>query len=204
MARIDDYVAAKKIAVDKLATEPFGEILSRSGYRSDADQTFCIPFLNRIYTVSYPDFTFSDMVAVQSKVPIQEEVLVLHYLLANNPPQPTGNWVAYREIPGAGFYYSAFVKRAIDPLKKAFGQNTKAMDNAAAQLGATPVETGDAGFELAVMPLIPVQMIMWEGDEEFDPEANILFDQKIGNILSPEDIAWMAGMIVYRLMALCR
>ena len=112
--------------------------------------------------------------------------------------------MAYREIPGAGFYFSAFVKRAIDPLKKTFGQNTKALDSAAAQLGASPIETGDSGFELVTMPFVPVQMIMWEGDEEFEPEANILFDQKIGDILSPEDIAWLAGMIVYRLMALAR
>lgn len=204
MARIDDYVAAKKLAVEKLATEPFGEILSRSGYISDTANTFTIPFLNRTYSVSYPDFNFTDSAAADVKVPIQEEVLILHYLLAQDPPRPTGNWVTYREIPGAGFYFSAFVKRAIDPLKKAFGHNTKAIDRAAAQLGASPIELGDAGFELAVLPHTPVQMVMWEGDEEFEPEASILFDQKIGDILSPEDVAWLAGMIVYRLMALSR
>jgi hypothetical protein len=204
MARIDDYVAAKELAVKKLTTEPFGEILSRSGYSSDNEQTLTIPFLNRIYTVTYPDFNFTDNDNVNAKVPIQEEVLILHYLLAQNPAQPTGNWIAYREIPGANFYYSAFVKRAIDPLKATFGHNTKALDSAAAQLGASPIETGNAGFELMVMPYVPVQMIMWEGDEEFEPEANILFDQKIGEIFSPEDVAWLAGMIVYRLMTLSR
>ena len=34
--------------------------------------------------------------------------------------------------------------------------------------------------------------------------ANILFDKNIGRILSPEDVAWLAGMVVYRLMALAR
>ncbi|MEE4264173.1 MAG: DUF3786 domain-containing protein [Desulfobacteraceae bacterium] len=45
---------------------------------------------------------------------------------------------------------------------------------------------------------------MWEGDAEFPAEANILFDQTIGRILPPEDVAWLAGMVVYRLMALSR
>jgi hypothetical protein len=47
-------------------------------------------------------------------------------------------------------------------------------------------------------------MTVWEGDDEFEPEANIVFDRTIGGILSPEDIAWAAGMVVYRLMALSR
>jgi hypothetical protein len=49
-----------------------------------------------------------------------------------------------------------------------------------------------------------LQIILWEGDEEFSPEANILFYDTIGDILSPEDFAWLAGMLVYRLMALAR
>ena len=202
MARIDDYLAARKLAIAKVTATPFEEILSRSGYVSSSEQTFTIPFLNRTYHVTYPDFTFTDAENRDSEAPIQEQVLILHYLSSQSPPKPTGNWVAYREIPGAGFYFSAFVKRAIDPLKKTFGYKTKAIDSAAGQLKATPIEAGDAGFELFVMPLVPIRMIIWEGDEEFEPEANILFDQKIGKILSPEDIAWLAGMIVYRLMAL--
>jgi hypothetical protein len=202
MARIDDYLAARKLAIKKLAATPFEDILSWSGYLSPAKMTFTIPFLNRTYNVTYPDFSFTDVADSNSKVPILEQVLILHYLSSENPPKPTGNWVAYREIPGAGFYFSAFVKRAVDPLRKTFGSNTKALERTAAQLKATPIDTGDAGFELFVLPLVPVQMIIWEGDEDFDSEANILFDQKIGEILSPEDIAWLASMTVYRLMTL--
>ncbi|MBW2011870.1 MAG: DUF3786 domain-containing protein, partial [Deltaproteobacteria bacterium] len=53
-------------------------------------------------------------------------------------------------------------------------------------------------------PKVPLQLILWAGDDEFAPEANILFDDTVSKILSPEDAAWLAGMIVYRLMALSR
>ncbi len=204
MARVDDYVAAKKLAVEKLAAESFEEILGRSGYDAGAEGVMIIPFLNRSYEVSYPDFTFVDTADRDASIPIQEEVLILHYLTAQIIPSPAGSWVAYREIPGAGFYFSAFVKRAIDPLKKVFGSNTNALKTAAEKLCAEPIEAGDAGFQFRPMPKVPVQMILWEGDDEFAPEANILFDKNIGDILSAEDIAWLAGMIVYRLMALAR
>ena len=52
-----------------------------------------------------------------------------------------------------------------------------------------------------MFPRIGIQIILWEGDEEFPPEANILFDENIGELLSPEDIAMLSGMLTYRLVA---
>ena len=203
MPRIDDYFNAAKIAIEALDKESPKEILSRSGFEADAKGIF-VPFLNRIYRIAIPGFAFSDMAPELKDVPIQEQVLILHYLQAGGLQFPTGNWIAYREIQGASFYFSAFVKRAIDPLKNTFGSNIQGLVKAAERLGGQAIPAGDAGFEFRVLPRIPVQLILWEGDAEFPPEANILFDETIGDILSPEDVAWLAGMLVYRLMALSR
>lgn len=204
MARIDDYFNAKKIAVEKLAGVSITEIAACSGFETANNADFNIPFLNRTYQVSYPDFKFTDLADHAAEVPIQEQVLVLHYMGAMKSIVPAGKWIAYREIPGASFYFSAFVKRAIDPLKKMFGNNVAGLKNAAEKLHATPIDVGDAGFEFQVFPKIPLQMIVYEGDEDFAAEANILFDATAGEFLSPEDAAWLAGMVVYRLMALSR
>jgi hypothetical protein len=85
-----------------------------------------------------------------------------------------------------------------------FGPDVSLLVKAAEKLGGRAIDAGDAGFEFAVFPRVPIQLILWEGDEEFPPEANILFDDVIGELLSPEDIAWLAGMLVYRLMGLAR
>lgn len=205
MARIDDYTNAKKIAAESLAKESFEAILNTSGFESADNNYFRIPFLNRTYRVGFPDFAFQDESETEKEVPIQEQVLILHYLEGSpNVSKPAGNWIAYREIPGAAFYFSAFVKRATDPLKKVFGRNTAGLVKAAAHLNAKKIEAGDAGLEFKLFPKVPLQMILWEGDDEFEPEGNILFDESIGQILSPEDAAWLAGMVVYRLMALGR
>jgi hypothetical protein len=71
-------------------------------------------------------------------------------------------------------------------------------------LNGKQIASGDAGFEFLFFPKMPVQLIVWEGDEEFAPEASIVFDATIGRIFSPEDIAWLAGMVVYRLIALAK
>jgi hypothetical protein len=204
MPRIDDYIAARKIAIKLLSNEKFDVILERSGFEPANGGFFRIPFLNRIYQVGYPDFEFEDHSGTAQEIPIQEQILILHYMSAASPRRLSGNWVSYREIPGASFYFSAFVKRAIDPLKGVFGPNIPALSEAARQLNGTPIEPGDAGFEFNVLPNVPLQLILYEGDDEFPAEANILFDQTVGVILSPEDIAWLAGMLVYRLIAISK
>ncbi len=203
MPRIDDYYNAAKIAIETLTQGSPEEIIRRSGLNADVDGIL-VPFLNRTYCIGIPGFAFSDTASEPKDVPIQEQVLILHYLLAGSLQLPTGNWIAYREIQGASFYFSAFVKRAIDPLKKTFGSNIQGLVSVAERLGGQAIAAGDAGFEFRVLPRIPIQLILWEGDAEFPSEANILFDETIGDILSPEDVAWLAGMLVYRLMALSR
>lgn len=203
MARVDDYFNAKKIAVEELSKDTSDQIGKRSGFNISANGTLLIPFLNRVYSVNISDFEFKDEEDGEKEVPIQEQVLILHYLQADSYPV-SGKWVAYREIPGASFYFSAFTKRAIDPLKKVFGSNIDGFKKASNVMNGKPVDIGDAAFEFRVLPDIPLQLIIHEGDEEFPAEANILFDETIGKMLSPEDVAWLAGMQVYRLMALAR
>jgi len=202
--RIDDYINARKLAVEKLSPESFEKIAQRSGFEPSDGPSLHIPFLDRTYLVSYPHFEFEDQADSQKEIPLQEQVLILHYLMAAETPDLSGQWVSYREIPGASFYFGAFVKRAVDPLKKVFGQNTSGFCQAAERLQARKIENGDAGFEFQMFPAVPLQLILWEGDNEFPAEANILFDKTIGRLLSPEDVAWLAGMVVYRLMALAR
>ncbi len=202
MARIDDYINAKKIAVKKLAVADFDDIAKQSGFKTIDKSSFEIPFLDRVYLTGFPDFEFEDASDKEKDVPIQEQVLILHYLTAENNSKATGRWVAYREIPGASFYFSAFVKRAIDPAKKVFGNNVSGLLKAAKKLNGAAIEAGDTGLEFQLFPRVPLQLILWQGDDEFPAEANMLFDEIIEKILSPEDIAWLAGMLIYRLIAL--
>ena len=204
MTRIDDYNKARKLAIEKLATESFESILGRTGIEANELKQFRVAFLNRVYRISFPELEFEDEEEPEKEIPIQEQILILHYMLATAPPPLTGNWVSYREIPGASFYYSAFVKRAVDPLKNILGQNVEGLLRAGNLLDGRQIDTGDVGYEFRLLPNVPVRLILWVGDDEFPPSASLLFDENIGKILSAEDIAWLAGMLVYRLIALSR
>ena len=207
MARIDDYNAAKKLASAALSEDSFESISERCGFKKAYENVFLVEFIGNAYLVSYPEFEFSfadsKNAPSEGEVPIQEQVLILHYMQAPKC-HITERWVAYREIPGASFYFAAFIKRAIDPLKKAFGKDVAALTGLAEKLGGVSLSYGDVSYEFRLFPKVPVQLVLWQGDEEFPSEANILFDASIEQVLLPEDIAWLAGMLVYRLMGMLR
>ena len=207
MARIDDYENARKLAIENLSGESAENISRRTGLELENENILNIPFLDKVYQVAFPEMIFkqkSEDGLIDA--PIQEQVLILHYLLGSRHQNfiVSPRWASYREIPGASFYYSAFVKRAVNPLKNTFGENIAGFKQAAERLNGKPVAPGDAAFEFRPFPGVPLQLVLWEGDEEFPAEANILFDAAVGSILSPEDIAWLAGMLVYRLAALSK
>jgi hypothetical protein len=54
------------------------------------------------------------------------------------------------------------------------------------------------------LPRIAIHLALWEGDDEFPPEAGILFDANIQHELAAEDIAVLSGILVYRLMGVAR
>lgn len=203
MARIDDFIGARDQAVDALVRQTPAAVAQRAGFELNPDNSLRIPFLTRTYHVSFPEFQFADAIAGpdQPDVPLQEQVLLLHYLLAEGPAAGA-DWISYRDIPGAAFYYSVFVKRATDPLKKVFAADLPAFERAAARLGGQPSDLGDRACTFQVLPRLALQTIIWQGDEDFAPEANILFSDNARTLLLPEDAAWLAGMLVYRMMAL--
>jgi hypothetical protein len=113
MARVDDYIQARRIAAKELATRPIEAVASAGGISQVDSCTLEIRFINRLYRIAWPDCGFEDTETAGREVPLQEQVLILHYLLGAGEAELHGQWIAYREIPGAAFYFSAFVKRAV-------------------------------------------------------------------------------------------
>ena len=70
----------------------------------------------------------------------------------------------------------------------------------AAGLGGEPLHLGDAAARFMAFPRVPITHVLWRGDEEFPPEATILFDETIPRYFPTEDIAALSGASVYRLM----
>ncbi|MBW1854297.1 MAG: DUF3786 domain-containing protein [Deltaproteobacteria bacterium] len=209
MPRIDDFKQAKELTKKELSGKDPDLIATLSGaviHRNDqGDISFSLDLINRDVIISWPDLQFKYNDSAE-ELPIQQQAFLLHYLhgaLSSKGASVTGEWISFQDIPDGRFYLGAFMKRAKDPLLKTFGHNPKQMVEIASKAyGASPLDHGDYSVVVKALPLVPIALILWEGDEDFPPEGNILFDKNISVILSAEDISLLAGMVVYPLMGM--
>ncbi|MBW2709107.1 MAG: DUF3786 domain-containing protein [Deltaproteobacteria bacterium] len=206
MARVDDYIKAVSLGKKELAGKDPKQIARRSGgtygEETDGKAGLTLIFLNREIDISWPELDFSYSVD-GSEVPIQQQVLLLHYLNLAEDVKISGEWIAYQEVPDGKFYLDAFLRRAKIPMVQGFGSNPELLVKLTTEVyGATPMEQGDLAVRIQALPLIPVSLILWKGDDEFSPEGTILFDRTVSRVLSAEDIAWLAGMVIYPLLGM--
>ncbi|MFC1821132.1 DUF3786 domain-containing protein [Thermodesulfobacteriota bacterium] len=166
---------------------------------------FKFNFLNRRILIEWPGLSiyYEDS---NEEMPIQQQILILHYLLGawNSSGAPvTGEWIAFQDIPDGKFYMDAFQRRAKIPLVQSFGNRPELLVSLAKKsLGADSLDQGDHAVMVKALPLVPIALIIWAGDDEFPPEGNVLFDRNVTRLLSAEDIVWLAGMVVYPLMGM--
>ena len=208
MAKIDDYNKAVELARAELADRNPKRIADLCGasFRPDVAGKALLefPFLANDITVTWPELTISFKNSGEEP-PIQEQVLLLHYLKGAGGNTPTNEWIAYQEVPDGKFYLDPFIRRAKNPMVQVFGNQPELLVKLATErYGATPLDQGDLSVRVQAFPLVPVALILWRGDDEFAPEGTILFDRNVSEILSAEDIAWLAGMIVYPLIGMAK
>ena len=207
MPRIDDYEQARDLAAQTLREKSPRQVAAHSGadiVEGDDNRLILrLAFLNGTVSLQWPACRFVSQEDMD--LSIQQEVLLLHYFNGARGTPLTGRWIGYQEVPDGRFYLDAFVRRAKQPLVGGFGaQPERLLPLAATLYGATPAEGGDVAVQIRALPHVPVVLLLWRGDEEFSPEGNILFDAGIVDILSAEDIAWLAGMVIYPLVGMAR
>lgn len=204
MPRIDDFKNTLEIAKEEFRKKDPRNLALNSGaeYRpTPSGGTLELPVLNRQIIISWPDGGILSPAGTK-EFSLQDQGLIMHYLLQAKGIPLTGNWITFREIPSGEFYYSAFVKRAKEPLVKTFGDRPELLIELGMQIGGTKGAEGDASLYLKAFPYVPVCLVLWAGDDEFPPDGNLLFDACIAHYLSAEDIAVLSGMIVYPLIGL--
>lgn len=206
MPRIDDFVKTLALAREMLPIRDPETMCLHAGaefLHLNSGGKITLPFLTKPVNISFPEGQV-EYEEQESKLSLQEQGLILHYLLGAQAIASTNELITFREIPSGEFYYQPFLKRAQVPLVQTFGYHPDLFLRAGKKLGGLDANLGDVSLTFRPFPRIPLTLILWKGDDEFPPEGNILFDASIKEFLSAEDIAFLTGTVVYKLMALAK
>jgi hypothetical protein len=197
------YGLALKLAVERLAAAaPSAEICRRSGalFLTEGEANFIqLSFLNNLFRIKLPEVTFSrtgDPVPVE----LREKILILHYLLTASGRPLSNVLIGFKEL-GAGLtYYPTFAQRALQPLISHFGQDPEKILQAAGPLAGTRSDLGDVSVTIPAFAKVPLTFRLWRGDDEFPPDAGILFDRTVLEYLPLEDLIVLCQIVVWKLV----
>ena len=133
-------------------------------------------------------------------VKVGDQILFLHYLLAERPLTPTPGLIAFREFPGGQFYLPSFEARTTAPLLKRFGNDLDSLRRNLDRFDWEPVTRSDLGARVHAYGNLHLTLLYHLGDDELPAAASVLFAAASKWVLTAEDAAVLASRICLGLL----
>ncbi len=147
---------------------------------------YSVKLLGRTFFITHPDYTITpeDGGVIP---PLPTQTFLLRYLLECRDVRWDGEWKTFREMPWGEMYITPYTGRVLTRAAFTFGFRLDGFRAAAEKMGATPVPHGDAGYLFELVGGYRMQILMWEGDEEFAPSAQVLYSDNFAQGFAAED-----------------
>ena len=147
---------------------------------------FTVTLLGREFAISHPDYAIRAL--DEGKLPpLPVQTFLLRYLLESRDVAWCGQWKTFREMPWGEMYIKPFTGRVLSRAAFTFGTRLGDFKSACEKLGAVAIGHGDAGYQFDFIGNYKMQILIWEGDDEFPPNAQILYSDNFAEGFTAED-----------------
>lgn len=171
---------------------------AESGVPYDAETgTFTVTLLGVTYHLHWPEFAIdADGGAGFALQNIPAQILLMRYVMESKPVPFGGKFLTFREMPWGDVYIKPFTGRCLTRAAFTFGTRLPAFRAAMEKMGAAKVDHGDAGYQVEFLPGLFMQILVWEGDDEFPPNSQILFSDNFAEAFAAEDRVVCADILI--------
>ncbi len=156
---------------------------------------FTVKLLGTAYRITHPD------ARVTPACPLPVQTFLLRYLLECRETPWQGAWKTFREMPWGEMYSKPYTGRVLTRAAFSFGTRLEAFRRAGERLGGLPLRHGDAGFEFTLIGDFRMRLQVWAGDEEFPPNAQVLYSDNFEAAFAPEDRVVAGDILISALKA---
>lgn len=161
---------------------------------------FTVKLLNREFEIAFPEYQIS-AVDGGNTPPIIVQTFLLRYLLEGKQVAWKGEWKTFREMPWGELYIKPYTGRVLTRAAFTFGTRLDAFRAAAEKMGAVAVPHGDAGYLFELIGGYQMQILAWAGDEEFPPNAQILYSDNFADGFAAEDRVVVGDILISTIKA---
>lgn len=162
------------------------EAVNRLGDVSWDGQEFRLKLLGRGFAISHPVYGIRALDG-GNLPPLPTQTFLLRYLLESKQVSWGGSWKTFREMPWGEMYITPYTGRVLTRAAFTFGTRIDDFRAACEKMGALALPHGDAGYQFDVLGGYQMQLLVWEGDEEFPPSAQVLYSDNFADGFAPED-----------------
>ena len=186
------------------------EAAIRCGVEYDEEkQQFHIRLMGYRYLVDYPEFAVHKENEEEEGVfllldSVPAKIIVIRFLTSGQFVKSSGKYVTYREVPWGEVYFRQFEGRCLMRLKFGFGFKLDKFAEGMEKMGAQKISMGDVAYEFEFINGLHVRFILWEGDDEFPPNSQILFEDNFPYAYQAEDLAVVGDISITTLKALTK
>ena len=147
---------------------------------------FTVTLLGRTFAIAHPDYAIRAL--DEGKLPpLPTQTFLLRYLLESKDVSWGGQWKTFREMPWGEMYIKPYTGRVLTRAAYTFSFRLDAFRAAAEKMGAEVVKHGDAGYRFDFIGDYQIQILIWQGDDEFPPNAQILYSDNFADGFAAED-----------------
>ncbi len=163
--------------------------------------SFQLEVWSRPIVLSFPGFQACDARSMQPISPFTQALILYYFTTADGAPL-AGKWIAFSELPGGRFYNQAFQGYTGGELARHFKSDAQAFLAQAEKAGGIglPQAPGDAAFLFQALPRMPLQVVFWQGDEDFPSSYQVLFDASAANYLPTDGCAILGSTLTGRII----
>ena len=149
-------------------------------------QEFTLTLLGRDFAIAHPEYAIRALDG--GKVPaLPVQTFLLRYLLESKDVSWAGQWKTFREMPWGEMYIKPYTGRVLTRAAYTFSFRLDAFRAAAEKMGAEPVKHGDAGYRFDLIGGYQMQILIWQGDDEFPPNAQVIYSDNFADGFAAED-----------------
>ena len=161
---------------------------------------FTVKLLGKEYAIAHPDYAIRALDGGKLP-PLPVQTFLLRYLLECKDVAWKGEWKTFREMPWGEMYITPYTGRVLTRAAFTFGTRVEAFRAACEKLGATPLTHGDAGFEFDFIGGYKMRVLVWAADEEFPPNAQILYSENFATGFAAEDRVVAGDILITHIKA---
>jgi len=162
-----------------LRDRPPAEVLAKPDVRL-VDEAYEVAFLDGRFRVDPGAERVEELAPEPGRLLSQEfQILLIRYLTTPMPGELAGEEVTEKELPGGATFFRGPHALPVQALVERFGRDAQGFLERGRRLGGAPVERGDAGLRFEPFARIPVTLVLWQADEEFDAQVTAAFDRSI-------------------------